>query len=202
LARALLNAGLKVALALPGEESFADAVPAEVAKKLDALSLWFTDQMSASERSLKPNSNVDANIRTMAAFARAGVQREKLMAIVPFYGKSFEGARDFGSSFTGTGSGNDGTLQYKDLMSKFGDANVYKVSFDEASQSEIAVSKQEAIVFNGIPSMQAMAKAVKDNGYGGIAAFDLSGDHKEPIVSLLVSIGQILRPEVNYKKKK
>jgi len=58
------------------------------------------------------------------------------------------------------------------------------------------------VVFNGIPSMQAMAKTVKDNGYGGIAAFDLSGDHKEPVVSLLVSIGQVLRPEVNYKRKK
>jgi len=202
LAKAFLKADLNVAIALPGEESFASAVPAETANKLDALSLWFTDQMSANEGSLKPNSDAVANIKTMAAFARAGVQKDKLMAIVPFYGKSFEGAKGLGSSFTGTGSGNDGTLQYRELMGKFSDANAYKVSFDEASQSEIAISGQESIVFNGIPSMQAMAKAVKDNGYGGIAAFDLAGDHKEPVVSLLVSIGQILRPEVNYKKKK
>jgi len=202
LSNALLNVGLNVALALPGEESFASAVPAETANKLAALSLWFTDQMNVSEGSLKPNSNTAANIKTMAAFARAGVQKEKLIAIVPFYGKSFEGAKCLGSSFTGTGSGNEGTLQYRELMDKFSDANAYKVSFDEASQSEIAVSDKEAIVFNGIPSMQAMAKAVKNNGYGGIAAFDIAGDHKEPIVSLLVSIGQILRPEVIYKKKK
>lgn len=203
LSNALLSAGLNVAIALPGEESFASAVPAETASKLEALSLWFTDQMNASEGgSLKPNSNTVANIKTMAAFASAGIQKDKLMAIVPFYGKSFEGAKGIGSSFTGTGSGNDGTLQYRELMSKFNDANAYKVSLDQASQSEIAVSGQESIVFNGIPSMQAMAKAVKENGYGGIAAFDLSGDHKEPVVSLLVCIGQILRPEVIYKKKK
>jgi len=158
--------------------------------------------MSASEGSLKPNSDATLNARVMSAFAKAGVQKDKLVAIVPFYGKSFEGAKRLGSSFTGTGSGNEGTLQYKDLMGKFGDAKAYKVSFDEASQSEIAISDQEAVVFNGIPSMQAIAKTVKDNGYGGIAAFDLSGDHKEPVVSLLVSIGQVLRPEVNYKRKK
>jgi GH18 family chitinase len=202
LAKALMDAGFSVALALPGDEALASAVPAETASKLDALSLWFTDQMSAKESALKPNSNTVANIKTLAAFANAGIPKEKIMAIVPFYGRSFEGAKSMGSSFAGVGSGNEGALQYRELMEKFADEKLYKVAFDEASQSEIAIGESEAIVFNGIPSMQAIAKAVKDNGYGGIAAFDISGDHKEPIISLLVSIGQILRPDVNYKKKR
>jgi len=201
LAGALSDAGITVSIAIPGEASLAGAV-ATVASKIDAVSLWFTDQMGANEGSVKPNSNTAENIKTLAAFASAGIPGEKLVAIVPFYGKTFEGAKSLGASFTGTGSGNDGVLQYRDLMEKFRDANAYKVSFDEASQSEIAVGEREIVVFNGIPSMQAIAKAANDNGYGGVAVFDLSGDHKEPIISLLVSIGQILRPDVNYKKKK
>ena len=201
LAKALADAGVAVSLALPGEASLAEAVSG-IANKLEAVSLWFTDQMNANESAVKPNSNTAENINILAAFAGAGVAKEKLVAIVPFYGRTFEGAKSLGSSFTGIGSGNEGVLQYKELMGKFGDAKAYSVSLDNASQSEIAVSERELIVFNGIPSMQAIAKAVRDNGYGGVAVFDISGDHREPIISLLVSIGQILRPEVNYKKKK
>jgi hypothetical protein len=87
-------------------------------------------------------------------------------------------------------------------MQKFSKAAAYNVSFDGASQSEVAIGANEIIVFNGIPSMQARARAVKESGYGGIAVFDLTGDHKEPIVSLLVTINQILRPEVDFKKKR
>jgi len=202
LAEALSGAGIAVSIALPGDASLARAISPDIAKKLDALSLWFTDQMSANEGSVKPNSNTTENIKVLAAFAGAGIPKEKLIAIVPIYGKSFEGARNLGSSFRGVGSGNEGILQYKDLMDKFSDANAYKVSVDNASQSEVAVSERELVVFNGIPSMQALAKAVKENGYGGVALFDISGDHKEPVISLLVTIGQILRPEINYKKKK
>ena len=125
-----------------------------------------------------------------------------LIPIAPFYGKTFFKAKGLGSAHEGAGSGNDGVLPYKDILAKFGKKEAYNVSFDDASQSEVAVGAEECIVFNGVPSMQAIAKTVKDNGYGGVAAFDISGDHKEPIVSLLVSIGQILRPDVNYKKKK
>jgi GH18 family chitinase len=202
LAGSLANAGLVVSIAIQGEASFAQAIPTSIASRLDAVSLWFTDQMSASESIVKPNSNTTDNIKTLAAFAGAGIPKEKLIAIVPLYGKSFEGAKSLGSSFTGIGSGNEGILQYKGLMDKFKNVNAYKVNLDDASQSEVAVNEYEIIVFNGIPSMQAMAIAVKDNGYGGLAVFDVSGDHKEPIISLLVSIGQILRPDVNYKRKK
>ena len=86
-------------------------------------------------------------------------------------------------------------------MSKF-DTPDYKVTFDSESQSELAVSKEEAIVFMGIPSVKAVAQQVKSEGMAGVAVYDLSQDHHEPIVSLLVTIGLQLRPEVNYKAKK
>jgi GH18 family chitinase len=50
--------------------------------------------------------------------------------------------------------------------------------------------------------MKAMATFVKENGFGGVAMYDISGDHKEPIVSLLVTVGQILRPDIDYQPKK
>jgi GH18 family chitinase len=202
LANELASGGVSVSIAVPGEESLASALGN--VSKIEAVSLWFTDASSANEPSVKPNSNNAFNARVLQAFASAGVSKEKLFAIVPFYGKTFYKASGLGSSHEGAGSGNDGVLQYKDILGKFSKKEAYNVSFDDASQSEIAVAAggEESIVFNGIPSMQAIAKTVKDNGYGGVAAFDISGDHKEPVVSLLVSIGQILRPDANFKKKK
>jgi GH18 family chitinase len=200
LANSLSNEGVPVSIAIPGEEALASAL-GDVSK-MDAVSLWFTDETSANEPAVKPNSDNVFNARVLSAFASAGVSKNKLVAIVPSYGRTFYKAKGLGSSHDGAGSGNDGILPYKSILEKFNKKDAYNVSFDGASKSEVAVSAEESIVFNGIPSMQAIAKEIKDNGYGGIAVFDLSGDHKEPIVSLLVSIGQVLRPEVNYKKKK
>jgi len=202
LAADMAGAGIVVGVAVPGDESLSSAVRSADLSKIDKFSLWFTDDASISDSQVKPNSNVENNIKVLAAFANAGVPKNKLVPIIPFYGKTFFNAKGLGSSHEGAGSGTEGVLQYKDILDKFKDASTYKVEFDEATQSEVAVSSNETIVFNGIPSVKALAEAVKQNGYGGVAAFDISGDHKEPIVSLLVTMGQVLRPGVDYKKKK
>ena len=202
LAADLANAGITASVAVPGIEALAVVVSGADFSKIDNFSLWFTDDASANEPQVKPNSNTSDNIKILAAFANAGVPKNKLVPIIPFYGKSFYKAKGLGSSHEGTGSGSDGVLPYRDIMEKFNKKDIYKVSFDESSKSEVAVSENETIVFNGIPSVKAMAEAVKANGYGGVAAFDISGDRKEPIISLLVTIGQVLRPEIDYKSKK
>jgi len=196
------NDGIAVSVAVPGIENLARAASGADLSKIESFSLWFTDQASAGDAQVQPNSNMSENIRTLAAFANAGVPKNKLVPIIPFYGRTFYKAGGLGSSHEGVGSGNEGMLPYKDVLDKFKDTVSYKVSFDEASKSEVAVGASETIVFNGIPSVKALAEAVKSNGYGGIAAFDMSGDHREPIVSLLVTAGQILRPDVDYKTKK
>jgi len=198
----LANDGISISVAVPGSESLASAVSGADLDKLDNFSLWFTDEASAGDSQVKPNSNTSKNIKILDAFADAGVPKNKLVPIIPFYGKTFFKANGLGSSHEGAGSGNDGVLQYKDIMDRFNKKDAYSVSFDESSKSEVAVSESETIVFNGIPSVKAMAEAVKSNGYGGVAAFDISGDRQEPIISLLVTIGQVLRPDVDYKKKK
>jgi GH18 family chitinase len=201
LATEFANAGLLVSIAVVGEGSMASAFSGADFGKIDAVSLWFTDGASAKDEAVKPNSNTAENEKVLAAFASAGVPKEKLFPIVPFYGKTFSEANGLGSAHKGSGSGNEGALPYKEILDKF-QGTKYAVSFDDASKSEVAVSPDETIVFNGIPSMKEMAEKVKANGYGGIAAFDLSGDHKEPVVSILVTIGQVLRPDVDYKSKK
>jgi len=198
----LANSGITVSVAVPGNEALASAISGVDLSKIDNFSLWFTDEASAGDAQVKPNSNTENSIRTLAAFASAGVPKSKLVPIIPFYGKTFYKANGLGSSHEGAGSGNDGVLPYKDIMDKFNKKSAYSVSFDESSKSEVAVSETETIVFNGIPSVKAMAEAVKSNGYAGVAAFDISGDRKEPIISLLVTIGQVLRPEIDYKKKR
>ena len=198
----LANDGVIVSLAVPGTESLAKAVSGADLSKIDNFSLWFTDDASANDPQVKPNSNTSDNIKILAAFASAGVPKNKLVPIIPFYGKTFYKSKGLGSSHQGAGSGNDGVLPYKEIMEKFNKKGTYSVSFDESSKSEVAVSENETIVFNGIPSVKAITEAVKSNGYGGVAAFDISGDRKESIISLLVTIGQVLRPEIDYKKKK
>jgi len=201
-AEGIANAGFSASVAVPGDESLASAVSSANLGKIDNFSLWFTDEASSNDSRVKPNSNTAEVIRTLSTFARAGVPENKLMPIVPFYGKTFYKATGLGSSHEGAGSGNDGVLPYKNIMEKFNKKDAYRVSFDESSKSEVAISEDETIVFNGIPSMKEIAETVKQNGYSGIAAFDISGDRKEPIISLLVTIGQVLRPEIDYKKKK
>lgn len=179
----------------------ADAYDASVLNAADYITVFVPDQMTEENSELKPNQSVSVFEEAMNALVSKGVEKDKLVPVVFFYGKSFTGAKAFGDAQTGIGSGNDGILPYRELMQKF-DTPDYKVSFDESTKSELAVSDMESIVFMGIPSVKALSEFVKSEGFAGVAAYDLSEDHGEPIVSLLVTIGLELRPDVDYKAKK
>ena len=174
---------------------------AEVMNKLSYINVFIPDQMNEDNSTLVPNQGGKIIAETLEKAADAGIQKSLLVPVVYFYGKSFLGATGFGSSHQGTGSGNEGYVSYAELMGKF-DSPEYKVTFDASSKSEVAVSDAETIVFMGIPSVKAVAQQIKSEGMAGVAVYDLSQDHHEPIVSLLVTIGLQLRPEVNYKAKK
>jgi hypothetical protein len=66
----------------------------------------------------------------------------------------------------------------------------------------LAVSAPKRLCSSGIPSVKAVAEDVKSEGFSGVAVYELDQDHHEPIVSLLVTIGLQLRPNVNYKATK
>ena len=177
-------------------DAYSDAL-----NQADYVVMMVGDQMSESESSVKPNLSKQDIEGAVSSLAGKGVSKDKIVPVVTLYGKSFAGASGLGSSHQGIGSGNEGFIPYKELMKMF-EAPDYKVSFDEASASEVAVSDGETIVFSGIPSLKAICGMVKDEGLAGIAAYDLSQDHKESIVSLMVTIGLQLRPGVDYSGKK
>ena len=174
---------------------------AEALNRLAYVDVFMADQMTEESSEVVPNQGATYVKETLNSFTSAGVNAELLVPVVFLYGKTWTGAKGLGTSHQGIGSGNEGYVTYAELMGKF-DSPEYKVTFDEASQSEVAVSDAETIVFMGIPSVKAVAKQVKADGMGGVAVYDLSQDHHEPIVSLLVTIGLELRPQVNYKPTK
>ncbi|MCQ2121433.1 MAG: glycoside hydrolase family 18 protein [Fibrobacter sp.] len=198
---ALADAGVAVSANLSADASKASSY-SDVFAKFSSASVYFTDQSSAeSSEKVEVNANLKDAQNVLEAYISAGLSAEKIVPIVPMYGKTFYNAKGLGSSFEGAGSGNEGAISYKELMKSF-DGPDYQVTFDEASWSEVAVSATETITFTGIPSLKNFATYVKEKGMGGIALYDLSGDHNEPIVSLMVTVGQVLRPEVNYQPKK
>lgn len=192
---------LTLAATLTWDESKTAGYDTDALLSADYLTVQSIDLMDTEKSELRPNADIQVTKTALALWEGKGFKASKLVPVTPFYGKSFSGAKGLGSTYTGVGSGNEGFLTYRELMTKF-EENTYKVHLDEASQSEVAVSNEEAIVFNGIPSTKALATLVKDGGYAGIAASDISCDHPHWKVSLLVTLGAVLRPEVNYKAKK
>lgn len=178
-----------------------DSYKAETLNKLSYVNVYMADNMTEESGTLVPNQGATSVAEALNTVAAANVNKDLLVPVIFMYGKSFIGAKGLGSSHQGVGSGNEGYLTYAELMGKF-DTPDYTVTFDEASKSEVAVSESESIVFMGIPSVKAVAEQVKSEGMGGVAVYDLSQDHHEPIVSLLVTIGLQLRPDVDYKPAK
>ena len=194
-----LSGSIVTAVIYPGAGM--EAYKAEALNRLSYVDVFMSDQMTEESSEVVPNQSASFVEETLNKVKEAGVQGDLLVPVIFLYGKSFTGAKGLGTAHQGTGSGNEGYLSYAELMGKF-DSPEYTVTFDESSKSEVAVSDAETIVFMGIPSVKAVAEQVKSDGMAGVAVYDLSQDHHEPIVSLLVTIGLQLRPDVNYKPKK
>lgn len=181
-----------------GEEVYDSAT----LNQADYVTVFMKDQMTADSPELKANLGAVDVSNSIKSLTDAGVDASRLVPIVPLYAKTFIGATGFGSAHQGVGSGNEGFVPYHDLMDNVFNGSDYTVTFDESSKSELAVSSTQAVVFVGIPTMKAIASQVKEAGLAGLAVYDLSQDHREPIVSLLVTAGLVLRPDVNYKPAK
>lgn len=173
----------------------------EALKKADFINVIALDMSTADADQVQPNCNSVEAIASLKTWTGAGLDASKILLTIPFYGRSYMAAKKLGDAHEGFGSGNEGMVNWVDMMTKF-DGSEYTVSFDEASKSEIAVSEIEIISFNGIPSVKYMSEEIKNGGYAGIQFADIAGDHKEAIVSLTVTAVKILRPEVELKTKK
>jgi chitinase len=168
---------------------------------LDWVSILALDMATAEDGEALPNCDAVKAAASLDSWNAAGIAKDKLILAVPLYGRSYFSAKSLGGSHDGVGSGNEGIVTWNELMSKF-DGDEYKVSFDETTKSEYAVSDNELVVFNGIPSIKFLSEKIKNDGYAGIQLADVASDHKEAVVSLVVTAGLILRPDVKYGKKK
>lgn len=173
----------------------------DLLNKVDYITAFIKDQMSEEESVLKANTGAKDVSKGLQLLTDLGVSSSKIVPIVPLYAKTFMGAKGLGTAHQGIGSGNEGYIPYKDLMDRVFKDDSYKVTFDENSKSEVAVGPTESIVFVGIPTMKAIASQLKDR-FAGIAVYDLSQDHTQPLVSLLVTTGLVFYPEKDYKPKK
>lgn len=193
--------------ALPGKAVSASVYPAsadfygKALSELDQIVINVGDRMTADSANVVPNLKLSDLVSAADLFSSKGAEKSKMIPLVSITGKSFSGATGLGTAQQGIGSGNEGLLSYAELMKKF-ETPDYKVSFDDASSSEVAVGNGETIVFSGIPSVKAIANWAKESGLAGIALFDLSQDHPEPVVSLFVTAGLVLRPDVHYAPAK
>jgi GH18 family chitinase len=199
LTEAFAEAELALSASVYGRASL-DVYRSADLNNLDYVMVNMLDQMDESATEVSPNFSPVKATEAVERLVKKGVEPNLLIPIAPLYGKSYAQAQGLGTAHQGSGSGNEGYWSFKDLMDKF-NGDSYKVSFDEDTQSEVAVSSQETIVFTGIPTVKALASYAKDEKLAGIAVYDISQDRCEPIVSLLVTAGKVLRPELNYKKK-
>jgi GH18 family chitinase len=182
------------------DESATSGYDVEALALADYVNVQTIDVSPAEGTVAAPVASLPVTIQALNFWKGKGISAQKLNPMVPFYGRSFLGAKGLGTPSNGPGSGNEGLLSYKELMEKF-NGNTYTVTLDKETSSEVAVSAIETIAFNGIPSIRSVASFVKANGFGGVAISDLQSDADHWKVSLLVTIGKELRPNVNYKQK-
>jgi chitinase len=178
--------------AVPATNWFGQWSKDETFKQLDFLNCMTYDYMGTWEKTVIPNSGMDQSKATLDYYDSRGIPHSKLVLGAAFYGKSFDGGTSMGSAFQGKGSGNDGLLDWKDLLAQF-EAVPYKIRWDEKTQSEYAVGNEEIIVFNGIPSTRARGEYVRNSDYAGVMLWDLLGDVQDPKKSLLVALYRGLR---------
>jgi GH18 family chitinase len=189
-----------LAVTVPWNPESATGYDAEALKLVDYVSIQNLEMMDESNEVVIPHSSLPTTQAAIDYWAGLGLAKDKILLNAPLFGKSYMGADKLGAPHQGVGSGNEGYLTWKELMAKFDGAD-YKVEFDAATSSEFAIGNGEIIVFNGIPSLKALAEVIKNQGLGGVVVNDVASDDEHAIISLQVTLMQVLKPEMEFKKK-
>lgn len=198
---------IEFSAALPATDWWARHITDESLNQLDHLMLMTYDYMGTWEKSVRPNSGLTDPINTFKYYEDRGIPKEKMIMGFAFYGKSFNGGTGLGSEFDGKGSGGDGIQIWSKLLKQL-KTTKYDVSFDEATQSEIAIGNGEIIVFDGIPSTKAKAKWMRERPeYPGVMFWDMLSDFGVPakhslLVTLYEEYYQKKAPTYDYEKLK
>jgi len=133
-------------------------------------------------------------------YLAAGVQPEKLVVGVPFYGRGWVGVPSTNLGLNQSANGlpqgtwESGMFDYWDLMEKITrQPEVYQVYDDTASRSSFLYAPNDNrlwVTFDDRFSMQRKVDYIKANQLGGVMFWELSGDTREPSTSLLEVIHQ------------
>ncbi|WP_241796537.1 glycoside hydrolase family 18 protein [Vibrio rumoiensis] len=120
-----------------------------------------------------------------------GIPADKLVLGAAFYGRGWEGTKDFDGKFPTAelisekgatfGTTEAGYFTYWDLMKNYTKENGYQYGYDEQSAAPFLWNpeKKVFISFDDARSIQAKTQWLKEKGLAGIFAWELSGDTKD-----------------------
>lgn len=126
-----------------------------------------------------------------------GIPSEKLVIGAAFYGRGWQGTKDFsgglptqdllsekGAQF---GTGENGYFMFWDLMKNYSAKQGYEYKYDEQSQAPYLWNpeKKVFISFEDQRSIKAKADWAKQTNLGGIFTWELSGDPKGELVEVM-----------------
>jgi chitinase len=148
--------------------------------------------------------SVDGAVRQ---FLDAGVDPQKLVVGVPFYGRGWTGVpatnSGIGQLSTGlpAGSYEAGIYDYKDLVAMIqAQPGVYPVFEDSKAEATFLYAPSANglwVSFDDTQIVQRKVDYIKDLGLGGAMFWELSGDTKDPSTSLLEVLYQGFKPQGN-----
>lgn len=126
-----------------------------------------------------------------------GIPAEKLVIGAAFYGRGWQGTKDFdGNNVKGDliseqgaqfGTGENGYFMFWDLVNNYGDKQGYEYKYDEKAQAPYLWNpeKKVFISFEDQRSIKAKAQWAKSAKLGGIFTWELSGDPSGELVEVM-----------------
>ncbi len=126
-----------------------------------------------------------------------GIPSEKLVLGTAFYGRGWQGTKDFdGENVKGDlvseqgaqfGTGENGYFMFWDLVKNYGDKQGYEYKYDEQAQAPYLWNpeKKVFISFEDQRSIKAKAQWAKSAKLGGIFTWELSGDPTGELVEVM-----------------
>ncbi len=126
-----------------------------------------------------------------------GIPSEKLVIGAAFYGRGWQGTKDFtgglpkgdllsekGAQF---GTGENGYFMFWDIVKNYGEKQGYQYKYDEQAQAPYLwnAEKQVFISFDDERSIKAKADWAKSANLGGIFTWELSGDPSGTLIEVM-----------------
>ena len=126
-----------------------------------------------------------------------GIPPEKLVIGAAFYGRGWQGTKDFDGSNVKSdlvseqgaqfGTGENGYFMFWDLLKNYGADQGYAYKYDEQAQAPFLWNDKEKVFisFEDQRSIKAKVEWAKSTKLGGIFTWELSGDPSGELVEIM-----------------